>query len=160
MIEVIFSNETHHRLPRKFLESWVKLSLKTIKKLEPKHCGRLETAQQVSLAFLEPSKVKSLNKTYRNKNMETDVLSFGSDFPGDMGDLVLNYNYVRKKAEDLNFPVRVYLGFLVLHGLLHLLGYDHEVSKREERRMYDLQNKVFRKVAKKLAPTYMKSFDI
>jgi probable rRNA maturation factor len=79
----------------------------------------------VAIAILPDSRVKALNRKYRRKNTSTDVLSF----PGTgtyLGDIAISRGIARKQAELLGHSLSVELRVLALHGLLHLLGYDHE----------------------------------
>ena len=79
----------------------------------------------VAIAILPDSKVKALNRTFRHKNQGTDVLSF----PGTgkcLGDIAISRGIARKQAKLLGHSLQVELRVLALHGLLHLLGYDHE----------------------------------
>jgi probable rRNA maturation factor len=79
----------------------------------------------VAIAILPDSKVKALNRKYRRKNKGTDVLSF----PGTgtyLGDIAISRGIARKQAKLLGHSLGVELRVLALHGLLHLLGYDHE----------------------------------
>ena len=79
----------------------------------------------VAIAILPDARVKSLNRKYRRKNKGTDVLSF----PGNgkyLGDIAISRGIARKQAKLLGHSLAVELRVLALHGLLHLLGYDHE----------------------------------
>ncbi|HUP40823.1 MAG TPA: rRNA maturation RNase YbeY [Vicinamibacterales bacterium] len=79
----------------------------------------------VAVAILPDSKVKALNRRFRRVNKGTDVLSF----PGTgkyLGDIAISRGIARKQAKLLGHSLTVELRVLALHGLLHLLGYDHE----------------------------------
>jgi probable rRNA maturation factor len=79
----------------------------------------------VAIAILPDSRVKTLNRKYRRKNTATDVLSF----PGtgdNLGDIAISRGIARKQAKLLGHSLSTELRVLALHGLLHLLGYDHE----------------------------------
>ena len=89
----------------------------------------------VTIAILPDAKVKALNKRFRRINKATDVLSFpleGQRAEGKgekyLGDIVIARGIARKQAKNLGHPLRIELRVLALHGLLHLLGYDHEVD--------------------------------
>jgi probable rRNA maturation factor len=78
----------------------------------------------VSIAILPDARVKTLNRRYRGKNTSTDVLSF----PGtgnDLGDIAISREIAQKQAKLLGHSFVTELRVLALHGLLHLLGYDH-----------------------------------
>jgi probable rRNA maturation factor len=79
----------------------------------------------VTIAILPNSRVKALNRKFRGKNALTDVLSF----PGSgtyLGDIAISREIAQKQAKLLGHSLSVELRVLALHGLLHLLGYDHE----------------------------------
>jgi probable rRNA maturation factor len=93
----------------------------------------------VSIAILPDAKVKALNQRYRGVNNATDVLSFPSQ-PGarekgplplvpHLGDIAIARGVAARQARDMGHPVATELRVLALHGLLHLLGYDHEADR-------------------------------
>lgn len=84
-----------------------------------------------------------MNKTYRGKGYATDILSFSSEDPRCLGDLVIASSVVRAQAKDHGLSFQEELGYMVLHGMLHLLGYDHEKSRAEARKMFKIQDDVF-----------------
>lgn len=80
----------------------------------------------VTVAIVSDDRVRKLNHRYRRKNVATDVLSFSSGEPGDLGDVVIAAGVARRQAREAGHAVQVEYRILALHGLLHLLGYDHE----------------------------------
>ncbi len=92
--------------------------------------------------LIEKQNMRELNKKYRKKNKITDVLSFAgeADF---LGDVVICAQQVQKQAKEHKLDASEELAYLVLHGLLHLLGYDHEASAAEAKKMFRLQDKLF-----------------
>jgi probable rRNA maturation factor len=79
----------------------------------------------VTIAILPNTRVKALNRRYRGKNTGTDVLSFPGT--GDsLGDIAISREIAQKQAKLLGHSFGVELRVLALHGLLHLLGYDHD----------------------------------
>jgi probable rRNA maturation factor len=101
----------------------------------------------VTIAILPDSKVKALNKRFRGLDKATDVLSFpsgaedhfktrekhrpnrrGKKSPKFLGEIVIARGIAQKQAKNLAHPATIELRVLALHGLLHLLGYDHEVD--------------------------------
>jgi probable rRNA maturation factor len=80
----------------------------------------------VAVALVPDSRVRTLNRTYRGQDRPTDVLSFPSDTPGHLGDIVIAAGVARRQARAAGHPMAAELRVLALHGLLHLLGYDHE----------------------------------
>lgn len=78
---------------------------------------------QLSLVFVGSKKIQNLNKHYRNKNKPTDILSFPLD--KENGEIFICPGESAKKAKLRKMSSRDYLGFLFIHGLLHLKGLDH-----------------------------------
>jgi len=87
---------------------------------------------EVSVSFVTPEEIRTLNHDYRGKDSETDVLSFPG-FPGSsaLGDIVICVAVAKQQAEEYNHSFERELTFLAIHGLLHLLGYDHEIPQDE-----------------------------
>jgi probable rRNA maturation factor len=80
----------------------------------------------MTLAIVPDRRVRRLNRRYRRTDAATDVLSFPSDEPGYLGDIVIASGVARRQAREAGHSLRHELRVLALHGLLHLLGYDHE----------------------------------
>jgi probable rRNA maturation factor len=80
----------------------------------------------VTVALVPDERIAALNRRYRRVDRATDVLSFPSDAPGDLGDIVIAAGVARRQAREAGHALRTELRVLALHGLLHLLGYDHE----------------------------------
>jgi len=91
------------------------------------------------VAIVGDARVRTLNRRYRRKNQPTDVLSFQSDEDHHLGDVVIAAGVARRQAKDAGHSLQTELRILALHGLLHLLGYDHETDagrmSRVERRL-------------------------
>src|SRR5688572_16749874 len=80
----------------------------------------------VTVAIVPDARVRALNRRFRRKDAPTDVLSFPSDERGYLGDIVIAAGVARRQAQEAGHPAGSELRVLALHGLLHLLGYDHE----------------------------------
>ena len=81
---------------------------------------------QMTVALVPDRRVQELNRTFRGKNASTDVLSFPADEPGVLGDVVIARGVARRQARGAGHDLVTEIRVLALHGLLHLLGYDHE----------------------------------
>ena len=114
----------------------------------------------VSISFVTPSRIQKLNKTYRNINRPTDVLSFSPITEAraiptpytlhptpqsDLGDLFICLPYVFKEAKRRREDPDTECIRMVVHGTLHLLGFDHKTAK-EERRMFGVQERIIKVV--------------
>jgi probable rRNA maturation factor len=80
----------------------------------------------MTIAIVPDGRVQQLNRRYRRKDAATDVLSFPSDDRGYLGDVVIAAGVARRQARQAGHSLQHELRVLALHGLLHLLGYDHE----------------------------------
>jgi probable rRNA maturation factor len=80
----------------------------------------------VTVAVVPDARVRALNQRYRGQNRPTDVLSFPAGEPGELGDVVIAAGVAGRQARQAGHAMAVELRVLALHGLLHLLGYDHE----------------------------------
>jgi probable rRNA maturation factor len=89
---------------------------------------------QVTVLLTTDVAIRRLNRQFRGKNKTTDVLSFPAFAPGLMkiaGDLAISVNTARRQAEERGHSVAAEIKVLMLHGLLHLAGYDHETDEGE-----------------------------
>jgi probable rRNA maturation factor len=89
---------------------------------------------QVTVLLTTDPTIRRLNRQFRRKNKATDVLSFPANAPGPMkiaGDLAISIAIARRQAEERGHSLTTEIKVLMLHGLLHLAGYDHETDKGE-----------------------------
>jgi probable rRNA maturation factor len=97
-------------------------------------CARLR-GRSANVVLADNELVRTLNRTYRNKDTPTNVLSFpfsaspASDDAGHLGDVVLALETVLREAAEQGLPPEHHFQHLVVHGLLHLIGFDHEVEE-------------------------------
>ncbi|HEX5214155.1 MAG TPA: rRNA maturation RNase YbeY [Vicinamibacterales bacterium] len=95
----------------------------------------------VTVALITDQRMRQLNATYRKKDRPTDVLSFPARGPGavglgpDLGDLAIAVGVARRQAREYGHDLATEVRILALHGLLHLLGYDHEADQGQMRRL-------------------------
>ena len=98
----------------------------------------------VSVSIVSPEEIQQLNKQYRNVDKPTNVLSFPNC--GDiLGDVVLCNEVITKEAEEQGKTFENHLTHLVIHSILHLLGYDH-MSDKEAEKMEALEIEILSKV--------------
>jgi len=102
-------------------------------------CAETDRALELSIAFADDATVRDLNRDYRGQDKPTNVLSFESgdeaDIPGEplmLGDVVLARETCAREAVEAEKTFADHLTHLVIHGVLHLLGYDHEVEAEAE----------------------------
>ena len=112
---------------------------------------------EISVTFTDNVGIRELNKQYRDKDIETDVLSFPMGENGvydiDMetgakilGDVVISVEKARDQAELYGHSFQREIGYLTAHSVLHLLGYDHEKSSLEQRQMREKEESVLEKL--------------
>lgn len=133
-------NQSQVSVPRSFLKKWTEA---LVFELQKKAFPTSLKNKELILVFLDPGPAKKLNLQFRNRNYATDVLSFDPIDPQSLGELVLCPQVLKKqaKAHDLSFQME--LGYMVLHGVLHLLGYEHEDSEERAQEMFKLQDEIF-----------------
>lgn len=102
---------------------------------------------ELTVVFLDTKAMKKINHQFRQKNKPTDILSFASDDKGSLGELLLCMPVLKRQAREHGLSVRAEMCYMLIHGILHLLGYDHELSAREERLMFSIQDRCFERVA-------------
>jgi probable rRNA maturation factor len=110
---------------------------------------------ELSLVLCDDARIQALNRDYRGKDAPTDVLSFsmreGEEAEADdpvLGDLVISLDTAARQASELGHTLEDELRVLTIHGLLHLLGYDHERGEAEAQEMAARE----RDLLKRLAP--------
>jgi probable rRNA maturation factor len=96
----------------------------------------------MTVALVSDVRVRTLNQQYRGIDKATDVLSFPAGEPDYLGDVVIAVGVARRQAREAGHALRSELRVLALHGLLHLLGYDHE---RDGGRMARLERRLRRR---------------
>lgn len=102
-----------------------------------------------SVIFIDDNKMQEMNKEYRGIDRTTDVLSFALEDNNtytpeirELGDIFISIPKMQAQAQEYAHSEKRELSFLVCHGLLHLLGYDHTKSKEEEIKQFALQDEI------------------
>lgn len=118
-----------------------------------KHAAKTEDVSEaeVSVTFVTNEIIQAINNEYRGKDTPTDVISFameelgegeqeivGADEPRMLGDIVISLDRTKEQAADYGHSFERELGFLAVHGFLHLLGYDH-MNEDDEKEMFAKQ---------------------
>lgn len=123
------NNLTRNRVDKKFLE---RITKRILKFLEIK-------VVEISIVLVGDAKIRELNKKYRRKNKVTDVLAF------DYGEIFICLPQVKKQAEQLRHSFKKELAILLIHGLLHLAGYNHK-TKKDFNKMIKKQEEIWQKI--------------
>lgn len=140
-MKILIVNDAEEAVPESFLSSWVKDAARELKDRQALPAEKAE--KELSLVFLKEVDAKQLNWNFRQKDYATDVLSFETEDPECLGELVLCPAVLKKQARDHKLTYEHELGYMIIHGILHLLGFDHEAGEDEARRMMAIQDGVF-----------------
>ncbi|QIL50928.1 rRNA maturation RNase YbeY [Weissella coleopterorum] len=114
---------------------------------------------EMSVTFVNNDEIQRINREYRNLDKPTDVISFAledddedlpiimdpemmEEIPKNIGDIFVSVDKVQEQADFLEHPFERELGFLVVHGFLHLNNYDHMRSAEDEKVMFRLQREI------------------
>lgn len=106
---------------------------------------------EVSVVFVDDQEIQKLNRDYRGIDRPTDVLSFALNegelpdpHPDIWGDIVISVETAARQAQEAGLSFDGEITRLLIHGALHLVGYDHERSEREAEEMREMESKVLR----------------
>lgn len=134
------TNLTSHKVRGKELQNFAR---RVIRELKTKRLVDL------SVVIASPSRLASLNAIYRHRQGSTDILSFplSEKEEGFGGEIYINWQDAAKLARQQKKTTHQALKYLLIHGILHLVGYDHEgVDKQTAERMYRIQEHLSRKL--------------
>ena len=132
-----------------------KVSLARIKQRAQSILNHLgEERSELSLLLVNNREIRALNAKFRGKNQPTDVLSFPLEerLPTGvrlLGDVVISLQQAQKQAREKRKDFAREVEWLLIHGILHLLGYDHERSRKDERIMRAMERKIQRALSRK-----------
>ncbi|KAA0549371.1 rRNA maturation RNase YbeY [Bacillus sp. BGMRC 2118] len=109
---------------------------------------------ELSVTFVDNERIQEINREYRDKDQPTDVISFameelgegeveiiGDSIPKHLGDIIISIPRTIEQAEEYGHSFHRELGFLTVHGFLHLLGYDH-MNEEDEKKMFTRQDEI------------------
>ncbi|MEZ0480508.1 rRNA maturation RNase YbeY [Planococcus sp. SSTMD024] len=109
---------------------------------------------EVSVTFTDDESIRAINRDYREKDQPTDVISFSMEEQGEdevaiigetgprlLGDIIISVERTQLQAEEYGHSFERELGFLAVHGFLHLLGYDH-LNEQDEKEMFGRQEEI------------------
>ena len=116
---------------------------------QSRHSGLAETDAELSVKFTSDEEVRALNASWRGKDKATNVLSFPMSDPAGsaggrallLGDVVLAHGVCAAEAAEKGVPIETHAAHLVVHGTLHLLGYDHETGDEDAEEMEEIERR-------------------
>jgi probable rRNA maturation factor len=100
--------------------------------------------KSINVILVDNQRIKDMNVQYRNKDYATDVLTFPDGYLNQLGDVIVSIEKCQEQAREYEHSFERELGFLVVHGYLHTLGYDHQTPDEEEE-MITLQKQILNK---------------
>lgn len=150
--EIYISNDQNFLNLSSDMKSLIKLCCNTVLDEE-----KFNGCAEISITFLDNNQIREINRTYREKDVETDVLSFPMSQNNIydinlengcyvLGDIMISCEKALAQSIEYNHSIEREIGFLVVHSMLHLLGYDHEISEFESSRMREKEEKLLSKI--------------
>jgi len=137
MIEI--NNLTTNPIDEEFLKRVAKKVLE----------GENEKKDNLSIVLVGQGRMRELNKKYRKKNKVTDVLTFGDG----LNEIVICLREVKKNAKGFKSSFEKELARVLIHGILHLLGYNHERSEMRAKKMEEKQNYYLSRIKNRQLPS-------
>lgn len=136
MIKVIFNNESKYPVSAAEVSRVAKAAAKKVKRLKG----------EVEVVLIDNSEIKKINRLWRKINRPTDVLAFAWNeeglLKGDcLGQIFISYPKIVSQAKEYRVPVKKEFNLILIHGLLHLAGYDH-AKPVDRKKMFFLQEKI------------------
>ncbi len=130
---IAIANHTHYQVPQKL-----------VKTVLNKFCQALKIkATELSVVFMTSAEIRKLNQAYRRQDKPTDVLSFSYEYDKKRlnGEIIICYELARQNAREYHHSVNQEISQLLIHSLLHLIGYDHKKAGAAKK-MKALENKI------------------
>ncbi|HEX6650355.1 MAG TPA: rRNA maturation RNase YbeY [Pyrinomonadaceae bacterium] len=124
MVEVV----NRQRNMKVDIEAWTTFATKALKTIG-------NGASSATVAFVSDKSIRKLNQQFRGIDKATDVLSFPSDDPDNLGDIAVSVETASRQAKENGLSFDDEIAQLILHGLLHLSGYDHDADDGEMNRL-------------------------
>jgi probable rRNA maturation factor len=127
------------------VKKWLKKAM-VLPEVKKRMIENESSSYQVDISICNAARMAELNAAFRKKPDPTDILSFPTDEffqrQGVLGDLVLCGPVAIRQAKELGHPWKAEVDVLLVHGILHLLSFDHEVSEKEAKEMSRLEKKI------------------
>lgn len=141
MLDLTFTDVTKSEIGEAFFSDIIEKSIKYLD---------IQEDVEIGVHLIDIEEIQTLNKRHRNKDKPTDVLSFpiGEKYETEngsklvLGDIFISTEVAKLKAKSENISIDHEFAWLVVHGLLHLLGYDHEISEEKATEMSDLEQSI------------------
>jgi probable rRNA maturation factor len=135
-LRVLLLNQTSRKFSAKRLQKFVDAIVKVLK-------NKTLAKKELTVVFVTPKQMQKLNREHRSKDYVTDVLSFAALEEGQLGELVICLQKIQSQAKEHSLSFEEELLYMLLHGILHLLGYEHETNATDAKKMFALQDASF-----------------
>lgn len=142
MLNINIINQSKTKVPNQFIKLWLAESVRLL----PVRLQKKISGKNLNIVFLDQVNAKKINLNFRGKNYATDILSFEPMDSDELGELVLCSQVIKRQAKEHALSEKAELGYMLIHGCLHLLGYDHEQNEDDAKRMFRLQDKIFAQI--------------
>lgn len=143
MIDFVYENEVENFIEN-YEEDFIKIIETTLDNL------KIDDDIEMSCLLIDDERIHEINREYRHIDRSTDVISFALEdseqfyvegMPRNIGDIFISVDHAKSQAEEYGHSLRREMCFLFVHGLLHLLGYDH-MNEEDEKEMFDKQKEI------------------
>lgn len=145
-MEVNIINNSEEEIDETALTQWIQKVCSELK--NNSNISSQELDKSLTVVFVDEREIERLNSTFRKKNSVTDILSFSSVEEDSLGELAVCLSVVYNKKVE-GFSDVQWLYYLLIHGVLHLLGFEHEREEEAAQLMYQIQAGVFEKLMMK-----------
>lgn len=129
---VTLIKQCRDRLPKTFILNWSDRLLR-----------KLRLNDELRLVFVGAHEARRVNRRFRKRYYVPDVLTFDNGEPGVLGELMICPEKIKNQANKRKIPLQHEYALMITHGVLHLIGYDHERSQVEAEEMERVQNNLF-----------------
>ncbi len=140
-MNVLFVNQTQNQINERVFKEAIDLFVDFLQAQKIKLSKPFTL--ELSLVFMDEAPAASLNDQFRSSPQATDILSFEPVDPLSFGELVICPDVVKKQAKEHKLTFEQECVYLIYHGILHLLGYDHEEQNIAAKEMFNLQDRGF-----------------
>lgn len=143
MIDFVYENEVENFIEN-YEEDFIKIIETTLDNL------KIDDDIEMSCLLIDDERIHEINREYRHIDRSTDVISFALEdseqfyvegMPRNIGDIFISVDHAKIQAEEYGHSLRREMCFLFVHGLLHLLGYNH-MNEEDEKEMFDKQKEI------------------
>ena len=130
IVDLQIADDGDDQPPPSSIEHWVATAIECAQQHDNQHARSDDADFELTVRIVEPAEITELNHLYRHKNTATNVLSFPAELPDHielplLGDLIICVDVVRQEAIEQHKSLLDHWAHMLVHGTLHLLGYDH-----------------------------------